>query len=208
MSPYNPEHSDPYPHHKAPEPPPITGRRSFLRWLIHGMGLIMAAIVGIPAVAYLIDPRHRVSGAGNFKDVVRLSQLPVGEPREFAIRETVRDAWTLRPNEAVGRVFLVRQNADAAHPSVVAFTTTCPHLGCSINFTGNTQPGQTAFLCPCHHGQFQINGQRIEGTAENPSPRNMDDLAVHLRLIPGEEDQMVQVEFKKFKASVPEKIET
>jgi menaquinol-cytochrome c reductase iron-sulfur subunit len=161
------------------------------------MGLIMAAILGIPAVAFLIDPRNRAAAASSYADVVKLSQLPVGEPREFIIRETIRDGWTLRPNEIVGRVFLIRQPAEAGQsPTVRAYTTECPHLGCSINFTGDTRPGEVAFQCPCHGGAFYIDGRVLP---HNVAPRDMDSLAVHLRLLPDEEDMMVQVEFKHFK---------
>ncbi len=192
-----------FPHHEAPEPPPITGRRSFLRWLIHGMGLIMAAIIAIPAVAYLIDPRHRARGASQYRDVTRLSALPVGEPREFVLREDVRDAWNLRPDEVVGRVFLVRRNADTANPQVEALSTICPHMGCSVAFTGETGPNQVAFQCPCHGGQFRITGQVLP---HNVAPRDMDSLLVQLRPL-DDGDKMVQVEYKKFYGNRSEKVE-
>lgn len=198
------DYSSSYPTHENPEPPHLTGRRSVLRWLIHGMGLITAAILGIPAVAYLIDPRNRAKASSSFKDVVRLSQLPVGEPREFILRETTRDAWTLHPNEIVGRVFLTRRNESMDQPIVTAHTTICPHLGCSVNFTGNTQSGETAFQCPCHGGRFDIQGKVFEG---NVAPRDMDSLAVQYQPIPDSNDKMVQVEYKKFEAGKHEKVE-
>jgi menaquinol-cytochrome c reductase iron-sulfur subunit len=196
---------NPYPQHEKPDPPSLTGRRSLLRWLIHGMGLIVAAILAIPAVAYLIDPRNRAGAGGAFKDVTKLSLLPVGEPREFVIRATIRDAWNIRPNEVVGRVFLIRRNQDTNNPTVEAFTTICPHLGCSVAFTGDTTPGQTAFQCPCHGGRFDVNGHVFPG---NVAPRNMDSLPVRVQPIPGDDaDRMVQVEYMKFYGNRPTKEE-
>ncbi len=205
MSRYETPDDSPYPVHECPEPPPITGRRSVLRWLVRGMGAILAAVLAIPAIAYLIDPRNRAGAASTFKDVTRLSQLPVGEPREFMVRSTIRDAWNIRPNEVVGRVFLVRrQTGTGQAPVVDAFTTICPHLGCSVAFTGDTRPGDVAFLCPCHGGRFDIQGKVFQG---NVAPRNMDALAVRLEPIPDESDQMVQVEYKKFYGNRAEKRE-
>lgn len=197
-------HTNPYPTHAKPDPPELTGRRSLLRWLINGMGLIVGAILAIPAVAFLIDPRNRAAAASTFKDVTRLSQLPVDEPREFVIRATIRDAWNIRPNEVVGRVFLIRRNQDTVTPRVDAFTTICPHLGCSVAFTGETAPGATAFLCPCHGGRFNFDGQVFPG---NVAPRSMDSLAVRFEPLPGDEDKMVQVDYKKFYGNNAQKIE-
>ena len=44
-------------------------RRSFLRWAIHGMGALFAAILGIPALAYLADARHRKAQDRSFRPV-------------------------------------------------------------------------------------------------------------------------------------------
>src|SRR5216683_1962582 len=115
--------------HAAPPPPPPE-RRRFLQWLTHGLGALFAAVLGIPAVAYLIDPRNRPVPQGDFKTVGRLSELKNDTPQQVVIRDVRWDAWTLHPNDAIGRVWLVRRGDD----KVEAYTTICPHLGCSINY--------------------------------------------------------------------------
>ena len=53
---------------------------------------------------YLIDPRNRPARERGLRPVARYRDLQVGEPKEVVIRETRQDAWTLHPNEVVGRV--------------------------------------------------------------------------------------------------------
>ena len=105
-----------------------------------------------------------------FKTVARISDLPIGEPQQVVIRALRRDAWTLHPDEVIGRIWLVRREGD----EVEAFTSICPHLGCSVNFENK----ERLFICPCHGGTFDAHGQRAEKPgAANPAPRNMDRLA-------------------------------
>ena len=47
-------------------------RRTFLRWAVHGMGAVFGAVLGVPALVYLVDPRNRprwpsreISGSAN-----------------------------------------------------------------------------------------------------------------------------------------------
>jgi menaquinol-cytochrome c reductase iron-sulfur subunit len=167
-------------------------RRTFLRWAIHGMGAVFAVVLGVPAVIYLIDPRNRAGRNTGFRPVARLSELPEGTPKEVVIRETRLDAWTLHPDDVVGRIWLVRRGRD-----VQAFNTMCPHLGCSINFTG------VEFRCPCHGASFALTGARQPGSV---APRGMDTLDVELERIAGtpdaDPDFLIKVKYQKFKTQV------
>jgi Rieske Fe-S protein len=168
-----------------------TDRRSLLRWAIHGLGALFAAVLGIPAIAYLVDARNRPARQSGFRPVARLDDLEVGKPRLAVLSDSRRDAWTLHPSDLIGRVWLIR------HPSnqVDAFTTICPHLGCSVNFTG------TEFLCPCHGGRFDLAGRRKEEAGHsNPAPRGMDSLEVRLQ------DGIVEVKYESFIQGRHEKI--
>jgi len=185
--------------HESPDRPEPSGRRTFLKWLTHGLGAAFAAVLGVPAALYLLDPRHRPARSGAFKTVAKLSDLQPGVPHQATIREVRRDAWTLHPNDIVGRVWLVRKGDDR----IDAFTVTCPHLGCSVNFEGEK------FVCPCHNGTFAIGGTRADPGAgrTNPAPRDMD--ALELQLVPDPDnpnDKLVQVKFENFVQGAKEKI--
>jgi Rieske Fe-S protein len=188
-----------HPHDEFPTAPEPTSRRNFLKWATYGLGAAFAATLGAPAILYLLDPRNRPARPGAFKTVAKLSDLKEGVPFQATIRELRHDAWTLHPNDVVGRVWLIRRKDD----KIDAFTTTCPHLGCSVNFEGPN------FVCPCHNGTFDIAGKRVDPGAgrTNPAPRDMD--ALQLQLIADPEnpaDKLVQVEFRSFENGKTDKI--
>jgi menaquinol-cytochrome c reductase iron-sulfur subunit len=166
-------------------------RRSVLRWAIHGLAALFAAVLGIPAAAFLIDARNRPARQGSFRTVARLDDLEIGKPTLVVVSDSRRDGWTLHPNDVIGRVWLIR----GPNNQLDAFTTICPHLGCSVNFTG------TEFLCPCHGGRFDLAGQRKEQAGySNPAPRGMDSLEVRLQ------DGIVQVKYENFIQGRHEKV--
>jgi Rieske Fe-S protein len=145
-------------------------------------------ILGLPALAFLLDPRNRPARENDFKTVARLTDLPLGKPRQVVIRDLCRDAWTVHPDDVIGRVWLVRRADD----QIDAFTSTCPHLGCSINFAEK----EKLFLCPCHGGTFDLDGHRVEKpNTANPAPRGMDRLVC--RRDPGKPD-LIQVKYQNF----------
>jgi Rieske Fe-S protein len=174
-------------------------RRSFMKWATHGLGVLLGVVLGGTGVAYLLDPRNRKAATGDFKRVGLLSELKRGgKPMEAVVRETRRDAWTLHPDDLVGRVWLVLKGDN----EVDAFTTVCPHLGCSVNF----EDKRGLFVCPCHNGTFEAAGpkvgERVEDSrlagAQNPAPRGMDRLEVRLVPEPGTKDYSIEVKYQKF----------
>jgi Rieske Fe-S protein len=166
-------------------------RRSFLQWVIHGTGALFALVLGIPAVAYLLDARNRPARKGDFQPVARLGELPLGVPQQVVIRDVRRDAWTLHPNDVIGRVWLIRRDQD----HVDAYTTICPHLGCSINFEAN----EKLFICPCHNGTWDLAkcDPVVRPGLNNPAPRGMDKLDWRL------DGDVVQVKYQNFIQGLP-----
>jgi Rieske Fe-S protein len=182
-------------------------RRSFLRFAIHGLGAIFAAVLGFPAICYLIDPRNRPAPPGDFRLVpgVKASEVQA-RPVQGVIRSVHADAWSLHPNDVIGRVWICRvgpARVPAEEQDFKVFTTICPHLGCFINLN----PDASGFTCPCHHAQFGLNGVKHEepGT-DNPAPRHMDELAFRLEPDPDNaQDRVFAVKFEVFKAGEPTK---
>ena len=148
-------------------------RRTFLKWATQGLGAVFGLLIGIPGLAYLVDARNRSAPKGGLRRVAKLSELEIDKPKQVVIRDVRRDAWTLHPNDVVGRVWLVRQDKD----KVDAFTTICPHLGCSVDWRAD----QNLFICPCHNGTFSPHGELVQRSGlQNPAPRNMDRLELQL----------------------------
>jgi Rieske Fe-S protein len=105
-----------------------------------------------------------------------------------------RDAWSKVENVRLGAAWLVRRPNRAGGTEIRAFTTTCPHLGCPVDF----DPNADAFRCPCHTSSFDKDGNRVSG----PAKRGMDPLETQIGA-----DGRVSIRFRRFKPDVPEREE-
>ena len=164
----------------------------------------IGGLVGVfPAAAGLFtfaDPlRSRAkagggdAGPGQLVRVATLEALPDdGVPRQFPVIADRQDAWNLFPNEAIGAVYLRRQQGS---DEIEAFNATCPHAGCFVNFV----PGRNAYQCPCHDSAFDVSGRREYG----PSPRDLDSLVAEVR---GEgEQRAIWVRYVNFVVGIEKK---
>ena len=187
-----------------PTSPPDDGRRSFLKWATNGIGAIFAVVLGVPAVAYLFDPRNRPTPPKDFRPVsgVRLSEV-TSDPVQGVLRDVRRDAWTLYPNDVLGRVWVRRLKPGKEKDCYIVLSTICPHLGCSVNANSPwaTDPG---FTCPCHVGQFSADGAYVAG----PPPRGMDKFDFEVAADPANPDpdnrDLLLVKFEVFRQQVEE----
>lgn len=167
---------------------PSKGRRALIMAAAAGTCAI-AAGAGIPAAALVLSPLRAGGSSGRWVKTLRLDQLRENEPKRVAIVSDRRDAWTVEKDVELGSVWLVRRGSE-----VLALSSVCPHLGCSINASGEG----AAFVCPCHTSAFDVTGERKSG----PSPRDMDSMATKV------EDGVVVVDFRRFRIGVAEKVET
>lgn len=171
--------------------PPIE-RREFLKaaacTVLGGCSLAAPIVAGVAVIAAPL----RLKGAAVEVNLSPLDALPVGgAPQLFQIVTDRRDAWTQFPKQAIGSVFLAR----TSETEVVAFHSSCPHLGCAVEFRSEI----AAFYCPCHDSTFAKTGE-VEG--KSPSLRGLDTLTVTVR------EGAVWVKFENFKAGIREKVAT
>lgn len=74
-----------------------------------------------------------------------------------------RKKLTLKLNELTydvtkkGGFFIIKNGKN-----LKAFSTTCTHLGCSLNFDSLHQK----FVCPCHKSEFSLEGKVLKGPAK------------------------------------------
>jgi menaquinol-cytochrome c reductase iron-sulfur subunit len=175
-------------------------RRSFLKWGTNLMGGLFATVLGVPAAGYLLDPRNRAAAPGQFRRVGRLSELKENVPQSVVLRDIRLDAWTLHPNDVLGRVWLIWRGGD----EVDAYTSLCPHLGGSINFDGKK------FVCPLHGATYDFECHRVSDEVlgrANPAPRDMDSLEIQLVQDPAKDgDFFIEVKYENFVQGHAEKI--
>ena len=191
-----------------------TERRSFLAFATAGLGALFTVFLGAPIAAYVTDPRNRKGAAGDFRmvDGLNLDTLTKGIPVQGVLSDTRRDAWTLHPNDVVGRVWVILKKDPPIPANVTGtdaelldvFTTICPHLGCSVNLNQDQQ-ANPGFTCPCHSAQFDLAGCR-KAPASNPAARDMDGLEWKIDVDPANpERKMLFVKYQSYKASIAEK---
>lgn len=148
-------------------------RRNFFQWLSGSLAALCAALVAIPGVRFLLGTVRPPSQAQARRHrVAELNGLPTGKPVYVPVIGTRRDAWTTFPEEPIGYVWLIRRD-DATVPPVNcrvdAYSALCPHLRCRIQ----TDSSQSQFVCPCHRGAFDLNGQPLSEERlghRNPAP--------------------------------------
>ena len=164
-------------------------RRRFFHYCSIVLSGLTALLVGLPGAAFLVDPLFRQRQKSKRHRLVKLDDLPTGKPRKLVIVDQRVDAWTRYPEGPIGAVWLVRRDDD----SVDAYSTTCPHLGCTVNLADDT------FFCPCHEARFAMDGSTLDG----PQLRGMDKLDAMVAKI--DDDDWVQVDFQRFELGVAEK---
>ncbi len=175
---------------KRPSTPPQATRRGVLAGLIAVGGAAIGAVLGLPGVAYVLDPLLRKrEGKGGFRKVAELSRLSKEHPVAVPVLGEQTDAWTRAPERKLGTVWLRLLDND----KVEALNAECPHLGCKVGY----DESHKQFACPCHESAFSLDGA-VKG---GPAPRAMDSLEA--RVVDGS----VEVRFVRFRAQVKERIE-
>ena len=97
----------------------------------------------------------------------------------------------------VGAVFVTRNDGGEDPPNITAFSTICPHLGCSVKFIDDKS--KPHFNCPCHKSKFKLTGEAINDTP----PRPLDTLEIDAEKL--KNDAEVWVKYERFKTNTAEK---
>lgn len=156
------------------------------------IGGVVAVAAPIAGLFPFLDPLRRKSDSAGMVRVASFTSLPEnGEPRKLPVLAELVDAWNRTENVPVGSVYVQRVGDN----KVRVLNSICPHLGCSVGFSG----AKNGFFCPCHNSSFTIDGAIRD--PKSPSPRAMDELEAEVR--PNGE---VWVKFQNFRKGTPEKI--
>ena len=135
------------------------GRRRFLSGAIAAMGGIITAVVGIPAIAYIVGPALKQQAA-EWIQLGSVRKVEKGTPTLFKATLTRQTGWVTSQEEVAA--YVLTEDGQ----SFVAMSNICTHLGCRLRWI----PEQGKFFCPCHNGIFNKDGSIVSG----PQPRPMD----------------------------------
>lgn len=130
-------------------------RRDFLNWFLGTTAGAFIISVLYPLSRYLIPPQVEESSA-------RTVTLGI-KPQE------------VKPNS--GQIFRFGSQpailVDTPNGELKAFTATCTHLGCIVQYRSDLNQ----IWCACHNGHFDLNGKNVEG----PPPKPLEEYALNVR---------------------------
>ncbi len=124
-----------------------------------GMGFI-TLLLSIPAIGFVLSPlfsRQREA----WITVGPIDDIPMGKPTARIVSMPIGEGFPVPPQR---RVVYVLRKEDG---SVLTLSNICSHMQCDVHW--DEQLDQ--FLCPCHGGLYDINGQNVGGPPPSPLPR-------------------------------------
>jgi menaquinol-cytochrome c reductase iron-sulfur subunit len=134
-------------------------RRRFLGVAAGGFSTIIAALIGIPLVGMFFGPLF-ARRKQLWLDIGPLSDVNPARPTKFTYSYVKIDGWFQKT--VYGTTYVV-----AEKPSLTALSNICTHLGCGVRWDND----RGAFICPCHNGVYDRNGEVVSGPPPRPLSR-------------------------------------
>ena len=148
----------------AEKPDVGSNRRRFLALVAAGSAAWIAGALGALAARFLGGDRAESASPAVLVGPVAAYAGP--SPVEALLSYSRPDGY--RSESRRERVFIVRRGE-----SLVALSSTCTHLGCSVRWDGSSN----LFLCPCHGGKYRADGT----VAGGPPPAPLERLPIEIR---------------------------
>jgi Rieske Fe-S protein len=130
-------------------------RRKFLKGIIKSFFVLLST--GVFTAVWYIYPSKVNKRLLQFVYVLDVDDLPKRGVRKVEFKYSVAES------EILNRAFL-----SVNEKGLIAFSPVCTHLGCYVNWDNNRKE----FLCPCHGGRYNSEGQVIAG----PPPKSLTRL--------------------------------
>ena len=132
-------------------------RRKFVAATATAIGTVMGAVVGLPALGYLISPALETSNTDAWVPLGDLESFAADQPTPFSFTRSKTNGWDKSTKSYT--VYVIR---DAR--GVKVLSSRCTHLSCRVTW----QPDQNAFTCPCHDAKFGPQGEVLSGPPPHP----------------------------------------
>lgn len=144
-------------------------RARFLTGATMGVGAVIGAAILVPSVGFAFGPAF-TGEKWYWTDIGPASAFPFDAKAKSQTVTPVK--FTRDPTEGVlgARVAFVRRNTDSVADgmdtaSFTILSNTCMHMGCPI------QGSAGGYACPCHGGQYDVEGRRTAGPPVRPLNR-------------------------------------
>ena len=125
-----------------------------------------AALAGVPVVGYILGPVFR-------KRETRWIEAGAADAFRGATPKAVRLKYISSSgfkDRNVARTVWIRVDGDR----VTTFSSECSHVGCNVVWKGRADGKEEAagiFFCPCHGGEFDLEGNVLAGPPPAPLTR-------------------------------------
>lgn len=146
-------------------------RARFLSGATAGIGAVLGAAILVPTVGFGFGPSF-VGEKWYWTNIGSAEAFPF-DAKQSPDKQTLTPVkFTRDPTEGIlgARVAFVRRTAQSVADgtdtgSFIVISNTCMHMGCPVQET------LTGFGCPCHGGQYDLQGARIGGPPVRPLNR-------------------------------------
>ncbi|MBI4529897.1 MAG: ubiquinol-cytochrome c reductase iron-sulfur subunit [Candidatus Latescibacteria bacterium] len=135
-------------------------RRHFLKTIITTLGTLICLGLGAILSLFGILPAYE-RREEEWADVGAMEKVTSKRLRGVTVRFQIRQGWMERTIE---RLVYIRRTEDGG---VVAFSSQCTHLGCTVRWHESTG----RFQCPCHGGVYDTEGVVVSGPPPRPLAR-------------------------------------
>jgi succinate dehydrogenase / fumarate reductase iron-sulfur subunit len=139
---------------------PEFSRRRFLKRITYGLGAATALVLGGVLASATIGPSIRMAPK-QWLRLGRLEEFAPGQVKTISVRYDVLDGFYQSQKVKPVMVYRGSESND-----LVVYNSRCTHLGCTVHWDDTKQ----IFLCACHGGAFDLNGNVKAG----PPPRPLD----------------------------------
>ncbi|MFM8319739.1 MAG: ubiquinol-cytochrome c reductase iron-sulfur subunit [Chloroflexota bacterium] len=137
---------------------PHVTRNEFAKAVVGVLGGIMGAVIGLPAVGYLVGPFLKVQTSDAWIPAGPLENFPVGVPTPFSFTRTKVNGWERTANSY--GVYVYR----TSETETLVLSNICTHLACRVKW----QEEGKIYHCPCHDADFGPQGEIIRGPQDRP----------------------------------------
>ncbi len=130
-------------------------RRAFIKTTILAAGAVL--LPGFPLISYFVAPALK-KATGKWVDFGTVNDLTPGSMEMLTYEFMVKDGWLVLPQRG-----FVWAKIEEDH-DIKIFSSTCTHLACNVIW----QEESSFFICPCHSGRFDSEGNPIAGPPTKP----------------------------------------
>jgi Rieske Fe-S protein len=137
----------------------LTRREMLVRGTGLGMGLV-GVMLSVPAIGFLLSPLF-IKQRTSWVTVGVIDNIPINTPTPLVAQVPVGTGYPTPPVPRV--VYVVRKPGG----ETLALSNICTHMQCDVHWS----PSLGNFLCPCHGGLYDIDGNNVGGPPPQPLPQ-------------------------------------